>query len=173
MEGQTAQPRIIKYPVRVSWSEGRSGQGIVQAVRQSEAAPTAAQAQVSDADVSWQLPLAVPSDLGGTGNGTNPEELLAASAAACYGITLGIILENRRIPMTSLTVDAELLLEQAGVSVKVTSIHLRPVLVLPVDQQVQKETIERAVVQAEKACLVSKTMTGNVEYQLEPQIRFE
>src|SRR5262249_53898066 len=45
-----------------------------------------------------------PGELGGSARGTNPEEMLFSTAAACYLITLGIILEKRGIATDRLEV---------------------------------------------------------------------
>src|SRR5215470_15421504 len=48
--------------------------------------------------------ISLPRELGGAARGTNPEEMLFSTAAACYLITLGIILEERGIATERLEV---------------------------------------------------------------------
>lgn len=40
--------------------------------------------QVQTEDGSWKLKLAVPKEMGGDGNGPNPEQLFAAAFATCF-----------------------------------------------------------------------------------------
>src|SRR5688572_18697058 len=76
---------------------------------------------VIDADISS------PSAFGGPGKGTNPEELLLASAASCYLITLAAICERRELPVASIALTSEVRASMPP-SVKVLGIVHRPIL---------------------------------------------
>ncbi|MER7081600.1 Ohr family peroxiredoxin, partial [Saccharopolyspora kobensis] len=42
-------------------------------------------------DGKLDLQLAVPAEMGGSGQGTNPEQLFAAGYAACFASALGLV----------------------------------------------------------------------------------
>lgn len=51
--------------------------------------------------------LAIPKNLGGNGEGTEPKELLISSATACFVMTLTGMLQGRKIAVEKITVDTE------------------------------------------------------------------
>lgn len=51
--------------------------------------------------------IAIPTSLGGNGEGADPKTLLIASAVACYSMTLVAIVENRKLPIAGLTLESE------------------------------------------------------------------
>ena len=50
--------------------------------------------------------LSAPESMGGTGVGTNPEELLVSAVSSCYIATLFGVLRRAGLPVASLAVDA-------------------------------------------------------------------
>jgi len=90
--------QIHAYRVSIEWSGAREGSG-----------------KVRGEGSGLELPLAAPVEFGGSGQGTNPEELLAAAVAACYTITFGIIAGNRKLPVESIRATAVGEVEQAGI----------------------------------------------------------
>jgi peroxiredoxin-like protein len=132
-----------EFQVTGHWQGGRAGQG-----------ETAAQ------HVSTMISL--PKELGGAARGTNPEEMLFSTAAACYLITLGIILEKRGIPterlevITTGTMDDEKL--------KITKIvHEPKIRLMSAPTAEQQTSIAEAIHRAEQMCLISNAIRGNVE----------
>jgi peroxiredoxin-like protein len=132
-----------EFRVTGHWQGGRAGQG-----------ETAAQ------HVSTMISL--PQELGGSARGTNPEEMLFTTAAACYLITLGIILEKRGIAterlevVTTGTMDDEKL--------KITKIvHAPKVVLMAAPSAEQKTSLAEAIHRAEQMCLISNAIRGNVE----------
>lgn len=79
----------LSFDVALDWhGEGRKGDGIC----------TLGGARV---------PYAAPAGMGGTGTGTNPEELLVAAVSSCYSITLSVLLRSAGLPCARLAVRAE------------------------------------------------------------------
>lgn len=117
--------------------------------------------------------ISVPADLKGPGKGTNPEELLTGAAATCYLITLAAILERRKVGVVKLELSTEgFLWDEKGH--KFTKLVHRPRITLAkgtTDEQVQ--TVRDATDRAEKACMVSNAMRGNVAVTVEPSISLE
>lgn len=142
------------YEVTVEWSGGREGKGVAKA-----------------AHSGVENPLGVPPEFGGAGGGTNPEELLACSVAACYTITFGIIAENRKLPVTDIRTTAVGEVEQAGMQFTYKSITLRPTITL--DASATEEQATNAADMAHKAdlyCIITNAVRDKVSIVVEPNI---
>src|SRR4051812_30580649 len=104
---------VHEYPVSVAWNGGKEGSGEV----------TAQHSGITSK-------LAVGKEFQGTGDGTNPEELLAAAVASCYTITFGIIAQNRKIPVADIKTEAVGEVEQNGAQFTYKVITIRPTILL-------------------------------------------
>src|SRR5580692_10027325 len=58
-------------------------------------------------DGQLDLTLAFPPALGGTGQGTNPEQLFAAGYAACFASALGVVGREAKVDTGDISVTAE------------------------------------------------------------------
>ncbi|MCL6598295.1 MAG: OsmC family protein [Alicyclobacillus macrosporangiidus] len=112
----------------------------------------------------------IPAGLGGPGIGTNPEELLLASAAGCYLITLGKLLRNRRIPFSEIHLESRGFVENDR-GLRFDRIEHRPVVL--VDDPADEEHIRILCEHAEHACMVSSALRGNVAVQVVPEVRVQ
>lgn len=122
---------------------------------------------------SLQSAISVPGQLGGPGAGTNPEEMLIGAASTCYLITLAAVIANRKLALVSLTLDSEGVLNDEG-GLKFEKIIHRPKIILAngsTDAHV--DTALKAADRAERACMISKAMHGNVEITVEPTVTVE
>ncbi len=117
-----------------------------------------------------ESPVTVSPELGGPPlapgempGGTNPEELLVASAATCLVITLGLALEKFRIPTAALSVEAEGIVEPdpAG-GYRFAEMRVMPRVDLA--GTVDDDTLRRALRFAEERCIVSKALRGSMRY---------
>lgn len=72
--------------------------------------------------------IAIPTSLGGSGNGANPKEVPVASVTTCYAATLTFVLESRKLPVAELTVNSE-----ANISDSAFKITHYPHIVLSAD----------------------------------------
>lgn len=145
---------LHEYPVSVTWSGGREGSGTVTATR-----------------TKTTNTLSVPPEFQGPGNGTNPEELLASSIAACYTITFGIIANNQKLPVQDIKTDAVGIVEQSGMSFNYKSITLRPTIT--VDASADDAAIAKIEDFAHKAdgyCIITNAVRGKLEIAVEPNI---
>jgi peroxiredoxin-like protein len=141
-----------RFTLKASWTGGLSGEGRI-AVGNLESA------------------ISVPKDMKGPGVGTNPEELLVGSAATCYLITLSAILERRQIPVERLELQSEGEVELEGASLRFTRITHRPRIQLSLGATEEQRTTARdATLRAEKACMISNALRGNVQLAVDPQI---
>lgn len=114
--------------------------------------------------------ISVPESMKGPGKGTNPEELLLGAAGTCYLITLAAILQRRNLTITSLELASEGYVNAEG-GLKFTKIVHRPKVTLAAGaDEAAMTTAREATARAEKACLISNAIRGNVEVLVEPSI---
>jgi len=104
------------------------------------------------------LDVATPLDFGGENEGTwSPEDLLVASAATCFAVTLAAIARRRSIPLLSLHVDGN---GHVGPrddgQLGFTSIDLR--VTAETDSTDAIPQLEAAIERAERGCLVAMAL---------------
>jgi len=87
------------------------------------------------------------------GQGTNPEELLAAAHAGCFTMALSAILGGSGLTADSLHTECTISLEKDGEGFSVTESHLELKAKIP---GATKEAFDKAVQAAETGCPVSK-----------------
>jgi len=106
--------------------------------------------------------ISLPKGLDGAARGTNPEEMLASTAAACYLITLGIILEKREIAAERLEVTSTLTMDAQ--KIKITKlVHEPKVKLTSAPTAEQRSSIANAIERAEQMCPIANAIRGNVE----------
>ncbi|MFI5801883.1 organic hydroperoxide resistance protein [Streptomyces sp. NPDC051561] len=107
------------------------------------------------------LELAPPVELGGNGQGTNPEQLFAAGYAACFGSALGLVGRRANADVSDAAVTAEVGIgkEGEGFGLKVT---LRVELPDTVDEATGRELVEAA----HQVCPYSNATRGNIAVDL-------
>ena len=145
---------IHTFEVRSTWQGTRQGTGVLSgAAGNSE--------------------FAIPANLAGAGGArTNPEELLLSAVASCYSITLSLIAEKRRLPLTKVDVTASGQVERmANGGLKFISITLRPTLLLAGADEAQQSAALQAANRAEQHCVISNAIRGNVEVHVEPTLQ--
>lgn len=113
----------------------------------------------------------VPEDLGGKPGRANPEEMLLGAVASCYSLTLAVLAERRKLPVTKieLTADAEVI-RQPGGTLKYRSIRLHPKIVMAQPDETQRASALDFAHKAEQYCVISNAIRGNVEVAVEPEI---
>jgi len=145
---------LHEYPVTVEWAGGRDGSG-----------------QVTPDRSGVRMPLSVPPEFGGAGEGTNPEELLASAIAGCYSITFGIIAANRKLPFVGLKTSVTGYVEQNGASFVYTKVVVRPTITLAADatddQVVMAEDMSH---KADLYCIITNAVRDKVAIEIEPTI---
>ena len=118
--------------------------------------------------------VSIPPEMDGPGIGTNPDEMLLGAAATCYIITLAAMMERSKLEKVSLTMDSEGLVDVTkGLITYVKIIH-RPIILLKSDASVQDLTLaEKLANKAETSCMISRALKGNVEIELQAEIRID
>jgi osmotically inducible protein OsmC len=97
------------------------------------------------------------------GNGTNPEELLAAAEAACFSMALSGSLEKNGTPPTSIDTTAQCTVERVNEAWTITKIQLDVRAKVP---NVDDATFQRIADETRTGCPVSRALKGNVDLQL-------
>lgn len=139
------------FYLKASWDGGRNGQGTIEAGNLKQT-------------------ISIPKEMDGPGVGTNPDEMLIGAAATCYLITLAAMIERGNMPVRELSLETEGIVHVDKKFTFEAIIH-RPKLILEegtTDEELKK--IERAVELAEKNCMISNALRGNVRLEVEAEI---
>ena len=116
---------------------------------------TATSSIFADAPVTWAARTEAPDGM------TSPEELLAASHAACYAMAFSNVLAKAGTPATSLEVEATATFApKEGGGWHVASMALSVRGDVPGTDQ---STFEQAAREGEAGCPISNALRGNVE----------
>jgi osmotically inducible protein OsmC len=102
-----------------------------------------------------------------SGDTTSPEELLAASHAACYAMALSNALAKAGSPAERLDVSATASFEQVGEGFAVTRMVLSVRGTVP---GLDESGFAELARQGEQGCPISNALRGNVEITVEPTL---
>ena len=104
-----------------------------------------------------------PAEMGGSGNGTNPEQLFAAGYAACFHSALKVVARKARLDVEGSTVTAEVGIGPinggAGYGLEVALVVSLPGL--------DTAVAEDLVAKAHQVCPYSNATRGNIKVDLE------
>ncbi len=118
-------------------------------------------ARTSDGKVEVQL--STPKEMGGSGEGTNPEQLFALGYAACFHSALKGQGKALGIPVADSAVTAEV-----GIGKRDDGVGFGLVITLRVELSgVSQEDAEKVAAAAHQVCPYSNATRGNVEVTLE------
>jgi len=113
-------------------------------------------------DGMLEVDLRLPKEMGGEGDGTNPEQLFAVGYAACFEGALGVVGQRLEQEVGDVAIDSRVSLittEERGYNVAVTLDVSLP--------SVEDEAIAVELVgEAHKVCPYSNATRGNVEVTL-------
>ncbi|MFE5185118.1 organic hydroperoxide resistance protein [Streptomyces sp. NPDC056628] len=107
------------------------------------------------------LKLAPPVELGGNGQGTNPEQLFAAGYAACFGSALGVVGRQAKIDVSEAAVTAEV-----GIGKQGEGFALKVTLRIELPDTLDEPTGRKLVEQAHQVCPYSNATRGNIAVEL-------
>jgi Ohr subfamily peroxiredoxin len=117
--------------------------------------------KVASSDGKLDVVVAPPAELGGTGNGTNPEQLFAAGYAACFQSAMMTVARRLRVDTTGSTVTAEVGL--GAIPGGAYGIQVALVVSLPgLEQDVAQDLVEKA----HQVCPYSNATRGNIVVDL-------
>jgi osmotically inducible protein OsmC len=112
-------------------------------------------------DGKVDLKLAPPVELGGNGEGTNPEQLFAAGYAACFGSALGLVGRQAKVDVSDAAVTAEV-----GIGKQGEGFGLKVTLRVELPDTVDEATGRKLVETAHQVCPYSNATRGNIDVDL-------
>jgi peroxiredoxin-like protein len=136
------------FHLKADWPGGRNSEGYIEAG-------------------NLKTKISIPPEMDGPGIGTNPDEMLLGAAATCYIITLAAMIERAALPLQEMELESEGIVDVTnGVFTYKKIIH-KPIVSLE-DGATEKEhkTLGKLVEKAEKSCMISRAIKGNVEVEL-------
>jgi lipoyl-dependent peroxiredoxin len=114
------------------------------------------------ADGELEVELRVPKEMGGSGGGTNPEELFAVGYAACFESALGGVARRRKLEIGEVTISSSVGLLPTGDGGFKLTVALDVAMLSGVDQQVAAELVHAA----HQVCPYSNATRGNIDVKL-------
>jgi Ohr subfamily peroxiredoxin len=116
---------------------------------------------LNSADGILDMPTQKPAQMGGTGGGTNPEQLFAAAYGACYGGALTFVADKQGIEVPEgFAVDAEVSFNVEGANLFLSA--TLNVSLPGMDADKAQKLAETAHI----VCPYSKAVKGNIEVAL-------
>ncbi|MFD3401836.1 Ohr family peroxiredoxin [Kribbella sp. NPDC058693] len=113
------------------------------------------------ADGQLDVHLAFPKEMGGTGDGLNPEQLFAAGWAACFSTTLGLIAKDRGLDAKDVAVTAEVSLVPAP-----GRFDLAAVLRVELPDHLHGEPGKKLLEATHATCPYSRAVQGNISVEV-------
>ncbi|MBG0854841.1 organic hydroperoxide resistance protein [Streptomyces spinoverrucosus] len=112
-------------------------------------------------DGRLDLQLAIPAEMGGSGQGTNPEQLFAAGYSACFASALGLVGRQAKVDVSEAAVTAEV-----GIGKQGEGFALAVTLRVELPDTVDEATGRKLVEQAHQVCPYSNATRGNIPVEL-------
>ncbi|MDQ4124232.1 MAG: OsmC family protein [Actinomycetota bacterium] len=98
------------------------------------------------------------------GEGTNPEELIAAAEAGCFTMALSLMLGNEGHAPEELHTDARAVLRNVDGTPTITGMQLKTRGRVP---GIDQETFQKLAEQAKDTCVISRALAGIQDFELE------
>ncbi len=110
-------------------------------------------------DGMLEVDLRLPKEMGGQGDGTNPEELFAVGYAACFEGALGVAGRRAKVETGDVAIDSKVSLSPNGEG----GFDLGVVLDVSLPSIEDADTAKEIVRLAHKVCPYSNATRGNIE----------
>jgi osmotically inducible protein OsmC len=106
--------------------------------------------------------LALQKELGGTGDGTNPEQLFAAGFAACFATSMQLVARQRKLDVAGMSVTAEVGLVPNGQGGFRLEVSLRTKL----PENMPRDAARALIEATHQVCPYSNATRGNIPVEL-------
>jgi Ohr subfamily peroxiredoxin len=113
-------------------------------------------------DNQLDVDLRLPTEMGGAGGGTNPEELFAVGYAACFESALMNVARRKHLEVTDVAIDSKVTLSPNGSGGFVLGVVLDVSIASVTDRDVAAQIIR----DAHEVCPYSNAVRGNVDVEL-------
>ncbi|WP_100009811.1 OsmC family protein [Lentibacillus sediminis] len=141
------------FHLNADWPGGRNSEGSIDAG-------------------NLQTKISIPQEMDGPGVGTNPDEMLLGAAATCYIITLAAMIERAELPLEEMSLESEGIVDVTnGVFTYKKIIHKPAVALQTSATEAEHKKLAQLVEKAEKSCMISRAIQGNVEMELQPTLK--
>lgn len=118
--------------------------------------------------------VSIPPEMDGPGVGTNPDEMLLGAAATCYIITLAAMMERAGLEKVSLTMESVGVVDVTNGIFTYKKIIHKPLIILKKHATKKDESLAQKLAEkAERSCMISRAIQGNVEMELEANIQVD
>jgi len=111
-----------------------------------------------------QIEYSSPSTMGGSGEGTNPEELLLAAVGTCYTLGLSRLLHKRDLPATSLRVSVRGVVSGYPLAATFARVVVSPAIAGA--NRSRAADYEAAARVARDRCFIGKMLAASVSYEV-------
>ncbi|WP_047980933.1 OsmC family protein [Ornithinibacillus contaminans] len=140
------------FHLKADWPGGRNSEGYIEAG-------------------NLKTKISIPPEMDGPGIGTNPDEMLLGAAATCYIITLAAMIERAKLPLKEMSLESEGIVDVTnGVFTYKKIIHRPTVALKATAGEEEYQMLRKLVEKAEKSCMISRAIQGNVALELEATI---
>jgi lipoyl-dependent peroxiredoxin len=113
-------------------------------------------------DGQLEVDLRLPAEMGGSGGGTNPEELFAVGYAACFEGALGVVARRAKVEPGDVAIDSGVSLSPDGKGGFMLAVALDVTLPEIADAQTAVELVRAA----HQVCPYSNATRGNIDVTL-------
>jgi osmotically inducible protein OsmC len=113
-------------------------------------------------DGMLEVDLRIPTEMGGPGGGTNPEELFAVGYAACFEGALGVVARRAKADVSDAAIDSKVSLSPNAKGGFVLSVELDVTLPTVTDSDVAVDLVRAA----HQVCPYSNATRGNIDVTL-------
>lgn len=118
---------------------------------------------------AFTLPVSFPSRIGEPGGRTSPEELMAASHAACYAMALNATVGRKGGSIRRTHVSATIVADKSEAGIKVTTSKLK--VVAEGLEGIEKAQFAEVAREAESKCPISNALRGSLQIELEAEVK--
>jgi lipoyl-dependent peroxiredoxin len=125
--------------------------------------------QVKAGTGAFTLPVTFPARIGEPAGHTSPEELMAASHAACYAMALNATVGRKGGSIARTHVTATIVADKGEAGITVTTSRLK--VVAEGLQGIDKAQFPEVAREAEGKCPISNALRGSLKIELEAEAR--
>ncbi len=118
---------------------------------------------------AFSLPVSFPSRIGEPQGTTSPEELMAASHAACYAMALNATVGRKGGSIGRTHVTATVTADKSDAGITLTTSKLT--VVAEGLQGIEKAQFKEVAQEAEGTCPISNALRGSLKIELETEVR--
>jgi osmotically inducible protein OsmC len=118
---------------------------------------------------AFNLPVTFPSRIGEPAGTTSPEELLAASHAACFAMALNATVGRKGGAAGRTVITATVTADKGEAGIKLTTSRLQ--VVAENVTGMDREAFTQAAKEAESKCPISNAIRGNLQIELDVEVK--